>query len=63
VTESIRVLVVDDDPDVQDLLEDYLLEQGYEVLSADNAAAASELLGGSHRWWCCSMSASRERTP
>jgi two-component system phosphate regulon response regulator OmpR len=44
MTESVRVLVVDDDSDVRDLLDDYLSEQGYEVLSAGNAAAARELL-------------------
>jgi DNA-binding response OmpR family regulator len=46
VTESIRVLVVDDDLDVRDLLEDYLSEQGYEVFCAENAVTARELLNG-----------------
>ena len=44
MTESVQVLVVDDDPDVRDLLDDYLSEQGYRVVSADSAAAARELL-------------------
>jgi two-component system phosphate regulon response regulator OmpR len=44
VTEAISVLVVDDDPDVRDLLEDYLSEQGYEVLPAESATAARKLL-------------------
>jgi DNA-binding response OmpR family regulator len=35
---------VDDDPDVRDLLEDYLTEQGCEVLSAESALSARELL-------------------
>lgn len=40
----VRVLVVDDDPDVRDLLDDYLSGQGYAVLPADGAAAARSLL-------------------
>jgi two-component system phosphate regulon response regulator OmpR len=46
VAESVRVLVVDDDPDVRELLEDYLSEQGYNVDLAENAACARELLEG-----------------
>jgi two-component system phosphate regulon response regulator OmpR len=40
-----RVLVVDDDADVRELLRDYLGDQGYEVYDADSAAAARESLG------------------
>jgi DNA-binding response OmpR family regulator len=40
------VLVVDDDPGVRDLLDDYLSEQGYDVLSADTAASARAVLDG-----------------
>lgn len=40
----VRVLVVDDDPDVRDLLDDYLSGQGYAVIPADGAAAARSLL-------------------
>lgn len=46
MNESVRVLVVDDDPGVRDLLDDYLSEQGYEVLSADTAASARAVLDG-----------------
>lgn len=43
--ETVRVLVVDDDADVRELIRDYLSDQGYEVLDADSGAAARALLG------------------
>lgn len=46
MTEFVRLLVVDDDADVRELLEDYLSEQGYEVELADSAASARQLLEG-----------------
>jgi DNA-binding response OmpR family regulator len=42
--ESPIVLVVDDDPDVRDLIEDYLSGQGYQVLCAPDAGTARGLL-------------------
>lgn len=41
-----RVLVVDDDADVRELLRDYLSDQGYEVQDVASAAAAREWLDG-----------------
>lgn len=40
----LTVLVVDDDPDVRELLQDYLADSGYEVLLADGARTARALL-------------------
>jgi DNA-binding response OmpR family regulator len=40
-----RVLVVDDDADVRELLRDYLSDQGYDVQDVDSAVAAREALG------------------
>lgn len=39
-----KILVVDDDPDIRQLLADYLGEAGYEVTTADNADAARAAL-------------------
>lgn len=39
-----RVLVVDDDPDVRDLLDDYLSEHGFDVRAADGSAAMHDCL-------------------
>jgi two-component system phosphate regulon response regulator OmpR len=44
MTETLHVLVVDDDEDVRDLLDDYLTEQGFAVAAVDSAAAARERL-------------------
>jgi CheY-like chemotaxis protein len=41
------VLVVDDDPDIRDLVQLGLEDQGYRVLSAPDGQAALELLGRS----------------
>lgn len=44
MTEPVRVLVVDDDPDVRDMLGDYLSAQGYQVLTAESAHTARPML-------------------
>lgn len=46
MSESVRVLVVDDDPDVRGLLDDYLSDQGYRVICADSGVAARRHLDG-----------------
>ena len=39
-----RILVVDDDPDIRDLLTDVLLDEGYQVLSAGDGQQALNVL-------------------
>jgi two-component system, OmpR family, response regulator len=41
---AVSVLVVDDDPDVRELLNDYLSEHGFEVFQAESGAAMRALL-------------------
>lgn len=45
MTESVRVLVVDDDPSVREVLEDYLTGQGFKAIAVDSAVAARQQLG------------------
>jgi hypothetical protein len=40
-----RILLVEDDPDVRPLLEHILLEDGYEVITAESVATATTILG------------------
>jgi CheY-like chemotaxis protein len=42
--ESLRVLVVDDEPEVADMLRETLEQAGYEVATAESGAVALELL-------------------
>jgi two-component system, chemotaxis family, chemotaxis protein CheY len=44
VSSKATVLVVDDDADIRDFMELGLLDAGYQVLSADNGAAALSVL-------------------
>jgi CheY-like chemotaxis protein len=43
-----RVLVVDDDPQLRELLQDVLADEGYVVQSANHGAAALDVLGTWH---------------
>ena len=47
MTESVQILVVDDDPSVREVLEDYLTEQGFAAIAVDSAAAARQQLSTS----------------
>ncbi len=40
-----RILVVDDEKEIADLIEIYLVSDGYKVLKADNAEEGLEILG------------------
>jgi two-component system phosphate regulon response regulator OmpR len=44
MSESLHVLVVDDDEDIRELLDDYLTGQGFCVAAVDSAASAREQL-------------------
>jgi two-component system phosphate regulon response regulator OmpR len=44
MSDAIRILVVDDDPEIRQFLQDYLSEHGYEVLEADSGPTARALL-------------------
>lgn len=44
MSDSIQILVVDDDADIRDMLTDYLSGQGYGVLQADSGPTARALL-------------------
>ncbi|MCH8477891.1 MAG: sigma-54 dependent transcriptional regulator [Wenzhouxiangella sp.] len=42
---SARILIVDDEPDIRELIGEILADEGHEILSAANAAEARELRG------------------
>jgi two-component system response regulator AtoC len=44
MTNEIKILVVDDEPIIRDSLRDWLVDEGYEILTAEDAAKALEIL-------------------
>jgi two-component system phosphate regulon response regulator OmpR len=44
VSQLVRILAVDDEPDIRDLLEEYLDSQGYQVTTAENGVAMRRIL-------------------
>ena len=51
-----RILVVDDEADIRDLVQEILSEEGYEVETAGNAAEARAACAPQLPTWCCSTS-------
>ena len=44
VSQVIKILAVDDEPDIRELLDEYLSSQGFEVVTAENGAAMRQVL-------------------
>lgn len=44
MADEVGILVVDDDPDIRDMLNEYLSKQGYRVLEAEDGESMRELL-------------------
>lgn len=44
VSQIIKILAVDDEPDIRELLDEYLSSQGFEVVTAENGAAMRQVL-------------------
>ena len=54
---EIHVLVVDDEKEIADLVEIYLVSDGYKVYKASNALEGLEYSGEGRRFiWCFSIS-------
>jgi DNA-binding NtrC family response regulator len=50
------ILVVDDEVGIRELLSEILIDEGYDVRLAENAAAARRIRGELRPDWCCSTS-------
>ncbi|MBI3968984.1 MAG: response regulator [Chloroflexi bacterium] len=48
MSKPVRVLIVDDDEDIRNLLSTVLAEEGYDVLTAPHGAAALDIIARSH---------------
>lgn len=44
VSQMIKILAVDDEPDIRELLEEYLSSQGFEVITAEDGASMRQVL-------------------
>ena len=48
-----KILIVEDEPDIQELLRTYLEDAGYETAMAGDGVAALDLFGAQPLIWCC----------
>ena len=53
--EETNILVVDDEKEIADLLEIYLISDGFQVLKAYSAKRDSAFWRRKKSTWCCSM--------
>lgn len=53
--EETNILVVDDEKEIADLLEIYLISDGFQVLKAYSAKEGLRILEEKKSTWCCSM--------
>ncbi len=50
---DINILVVDDEKEIADLIEIYLVSDGYKVFKAENAPRDWKLFPRKRYTWCC----------
>lgn len=53
---DINILVVDDEKEIADLIEIYLVSDGYKVFKAENALKGLEILEKRRSIWCSLIS-------
>ena len=63
MSQQATILIVDDEPDVREVLEEYFVAHGYAAIGAENAAAARALAAAARRsTWRWSTSTCPART-